>query len=155
MKRLAAALLAALVLLVSFDAAEDIDLSGLSFDQLVTLRERVNRAIWDTKEWKEVNVPAGVYEVGRDIPDGFWTVTAAGEFIYMFVTYCKSLDETGLGPNVLDKYAQRQLVTHDLIEAGSPLPASVNIRMRKGWFLITDAAVVITTGTGFPAPGFI
>lgn len=57
----------------------DFDLSGMSFDELVALKEQVNLAIWNSKEWQEVEVPQGIWEVGKDIPAGKWTVKACPE----------------------------------------------------------------------------
>lgn len=57
-------------------AAEDIDISGLSFDQLVALKERINLALFESDEWQEVVVPQGIWKVGKDIPAGKWTITA-------------------------------------------------------------------------------
>jgi len=67
----------ALVLLLSCACAEDIDLSGLSFDQLVALKQKVNQALWASDEFQEVSVPPGVWIGGEDIPVGRWTVTCS------------------------------------------------------------------------------
>lgn len=51
-----------------------IDLSELSFDELVELKDRINLAIWESEEWEEVTVPQGRWIVGEDIPAGKWTI---------------------------------------------------------------------------------
>lgn len=79
MKKFLACAVAA-VLFCSCAAAEDIDLSGLSFAQLVALRDRLNLAIWQSQEWQEVTVPQGIWKVGEDIPAGRWTVKCAADF---------------------------------------------------------------------------
>ena len=56
---------------------EKIDLSGLSYDELVALKDRINLAIWNSENWQEVTVPQGVWKVGEDIPAGTWTVRCA------------------------------------------------------------------------------
>lgn len=56
--------------------SEDIDLSALSFEQLVALKERINLALFSSDEWQEVVVPQGIWLVGKDIPAGKWTLTA-------------------------------------------------------------------------------
>ena len=53
---------------------ETIDLSGLNYDELVALKDRINLAIWNSEDWQEVIVPQGVWKVGEDIPAGTWTV---------------------------------------------------------------------------------
>lgn len=64
-------------LMVSYAAAEEIDLSGMTFDQLVALKNKINLAIWNSHEWQEVTVPQGVWIVGEDIPAGKWTIRCA------------------------------------------------------------------------------
>lgn len=77
MKRLICAILVLLIMnswTIGWAVAEDIDLSNLSFDQLVALKDRINLAIWNSDEWQEVVVPQGLWVVGEDIPAGHWTV---------------------------------------------------------------------------------
>lgn len=76
MKRIISILLV-LVLLIPCIAFADIDLSGMSYDELVALKDQINLAIWNSKEWQEVTVPQGVWKVGEDIPAGTWTVKCA------------------------------------------------------------------------------
>lgn len=76
MKKLICALLAVLML-CTLAAAEDIDLSGLSFQELAVLRNRCLYEMMQRDEWQEVTVPQGNYLVGRDIPAGTWLVRCA------------------------------------------------------------------------------
>ena len=55
-------------------ACAEYDLSSMSFDELISLREQLNLAIWNSKEWQKVEVPAGTYLIGKDIPAGHWTI---------------------------------------------------------------------------------
>ncbi len=68
--------LIAFCLAVSFVPAAfaEWDLSGMSFDELVALKDQINLAIWNSAEWQEVTVPQGVWQVGADIPAGKWTI---------------------------------------------------------------------------------
>ena len=67
-----------LVMVFSLSIAfADIDISGLSYEELVELKDKINLAIWNSKEWKEVEVPQGDWIVGEDIPVGKWTVKCA------------------------------------------------------------------------------
>jgi hypothetical protein len=59
-----------------YTAIAEIDLSGMSYNELVELKDRINKAIWDSEEWQEVTVPQGVYLAGEDIPVGHWTIEA-------------------------------------------------------------------------------
>ncbi len=56
---LAVILLTAFVFNVCVGYATDIDLSHMSFEDLVTLKDQINLAIWNSKEWQEVTVPQG------------------------------------------------------------------------------------------------
>lgn len=95
MKKLVALVLAMLLLYGS--AFAEIDLSGLTYDELVALKDRINLAMWESEEWQEVTVPIGVWKVGEDIPDGHWTIKAAPGQYYSWgsVKYGSKLDETG------------------------------------------------------------
>lgn len=66
----------ALVLALAPAAFAGVDLSGMSFDELVALRDQIDLAIWNSQEWQEVEVPQGLYKVGADIPAGKWTIRA-------------------------------------------------------------------------------
>lgn len=57
--------------------ADGIDISGMSYDELIKLQAEVNKAIWASDGWKEVEVPVGVFEVGKEIPAGKWTIKKA------------------------------------------------------------------------------
>ncbi len=80
MKRILALILtmAALAAIPLSAHAEEkkIDLSGLTYDELVELKDQINLAIWECDEWQEVEVPQGVWKVGEDIPVGHWTIKA-------------------------------------------------------------------------------
>ena len=53
------------------------DLSAMSFDELVSLSRKVSAEIMSRPEWKEVEVPVGVWTVGVDIPAGVYSVRPA------------------------------------------------------------------------------
>jgi hypothetical protein len=93
MKKFLAVLL--ILILTVAHAVSEVDLSGMSFDELVALREQLNLAIWNSQEWQEVEIPAGVWTIGKDIPAGHWKVSVP-EKEYTQVYYCKKLDETGM-----------------------------------------------------------
>lgn len=74
MKRLLTLIL--LVLMISCSAqAEGIDLGSLSFDELLSLQAQVNQALFNCAEWKEVEVPMGIWDIGKDIPAGRWELS--------------------------------------------------------------------------------
>ncbi len=63
-----------LLLALPIGVIADVDLSGMTFDELVALRDQLNLAIWNSAEWQEITVPQGIWEVGKDIPAGHWTI---------------------------------------------------------------------------------
>lgn len=76
MRKLFVLLLA--LLMIGTAVAEGIDLSSMSYEDLLELRQQVDAAIWASDGWQEVQVPAGVYVIGEDIPSGRWTVAPGG-----------------------------------------------------------------------------
>ena len=62
------------VFIVSSIACAEIDITNVTFDELLKARELITQAIWATDEWQEVEVPAGLYQIGVDIPAGYWTI---------------------------------------------------------------------------------
>ena len=101
MKKLLVCILIALMAFPAF--AEDIDLSGLSYAELVALKDRINLAMWQSEEWQEVTVPQGIWVVGEDIPAGTWTVRCAdvGRRNYLLksceLEWGDTLDDDGQG----------------------------------------------------------
>lgn len=91
-------LAAALILAITPAACAEWDLSGMSFNELVALKDQINLAIWNSDKWQEVEVPQGIYKVGSDIPAGKWTIKApAGG--YTVVKIGSQLDENGMDVN--------------------------------------------------------
>ena len=143
-----------LLLFFSISAAEAPDLSTMSFDELVQLREQLNLAIWNSQEWQEVTVPAGVYQVGVDIPAGHWTVSVKSESYFFNVYYFDMLDEAGLGPDYSGYLFMQQIASADLVEYDATCPMSVDINMQDGWYLRVDGYALFTPYAGKPDLGF-
>ena len=76
MKKLIAMFIA-LITALSVAYADIPDISGLSFNELLALRAEVNKAMMESDNYQEVTVPQGIYEVGKDIPAGSWTIRCA------------------------------------------------------------------------------
>lgn len=93
MKKLAC-LLAAIMMLFSVSLAE-VDLSGMSYAELVALKDKINLAMWNSQEWQEVTVPEGIWQIGVDIPVGHWQITATPKGSYISVDYGKTVNESG------------------------------------------------------------
>ena len=75
-KALSFVICAVLILSIAIVGYADFDLRGMSYDELVALKDQINLAIWNSAEWQEVEVPQGVWEVGADIPAGKWEIKA-------------------------------------------------------------------------------
>lgn len=67
---------------------------GYTFEQLQVEYLAILEAMWKTNEWQEVEVPAGVYQVGVEIPAGEWTLSSYDSFLVIIGT---KLDATKTG----------------------------------------------------------
>ena len=83
----------ALAMLLPTFALADVDLTGMSYDELVSLSKQVGIAIMHSDEFDSVTVPKGIWEVGVDIPEGNWIITPANQMC--MIVYGKSIDESG------------------------------------------------------------
>ena len=93
MKRLITAILILALALPAVALADLPDISGLSYEELLQLKEQINLAMWNSQKWQKVLVPKGVWEIGVDIPEGYWTMTPNGSHVGMYL-YCDTLDST-------------------------------------------------------------
>ena len=78
MKRVAMLVLA--LMLVGTVAPAEVDLSGMSYEEMVELRDQLDKAIWASDGWQYVQVPGGDYDVGVDIPAGRWTLVGVDSY---------------------------------------------------------------------------
>ena len=62
-----------------FQYSLDSDLSSMTFEELLSLRQQVDAALWASEGWQAVEVPQGDYLIGTDIPIGKWTVQLADD----------------------------------------------------------------------------
>ena len=152
MKKLLVFFLAAL-LICSAAAADPVDLSGMSYDELVALRDQLNLAIWNSQEWQEVTVPAGVWEIGVDIPAGHWTIRPLPGG-YVNVTYFDRLDEFGKGvaPGWLGWGGTLTARGENDITYGEP--TEVDLEMQEGMYFKCGQSVIFTPYAGKPDLGF-
>jgi hypothetical protein len=149
----------ALVLLPVVSLAELPDLSGLSFDELVQLREQVNLSLWQTDEWERVEVPAGVYKVGRDIPAGHWTITPAPES-FLSIWYGDILNDSGTdagyGWDGINGFVGT-FSTRTNEDGSWKNPSELHhldIVIVDGWYIKTSGTVYFSPYAGTPDLGF-
>ena len=86
-----------LILMLPVIALAD-DLSSMSFDDLLTLRQQITAEIMSRPEWKEVEVPTGIWIVGQDIPVGFYSIHPApgGAFLRIYTDKSKMIINQGI-----------------------------------------------------------
>lgn len=148
-------LLALILCTVPFASADTIDLSGLSYDELVALKEKIDIAIWNSKEWQEVEVPKGVWVVGEDIPAGKWTIKAA-DGITAFIFWGDMLDATGTSISYNAKVYESEYLyseTYRYYEKGEA--TTVTWDLKKGqYFIVEDGIALFTPYSGKPSLGF-
>ena len=143
--------------LFPFALAEDIDLSGMTLDELLVLRQRVQFAMVQTDEWQAVRVPVGVWEIGKDIPAGHWSITAASDTHYTWgtITYCDKLDAAGKGA---DRWGST-VYYHSQVKApdsdASVEATTIDLDCKEGTYVILEySAMIFTPYSGKPDLGF-
>ena len=134
-----------LMLLIPAFAFAEVDLTGMSYDDLVSLSKQVGMAIMQSDEFDSVTVPMGIWEVGVDIPEGTWIITP--EKSMCTVVYGSALDESGNDMNFFDRgnaYA-------DLYNSSE----SWRVKATKGnYFMVKYNNAVFTSDTGLTGLGF-
>lgn len=139
------------LLMIGTLASAEVDLSGMSFDELVALKDKINLAIWNCQEWQEVEVPSGVWRVGEDIPAGHWTISPSGD------NYCSfeigtELSETGKSIDLL----KSDYWYGDGVKKNSDSsPEQIDYEFKEGeYFIVDDYSVIFSPYTGKPSLGF-
>ena len=158
MKRIICILFVFALLFPVFSLADLPDISSLTYDELVQLKDKLNLAIWNSKEWQEVTVPAGIWEVGVDIPAGHWTVTP-GDYSVAF-WYGDKLNEgkTDVGRGWDYETGVSLFLSGRVDKDGnwkySEYQHQVSVDMKEGFYVKVDADVVFTPYSGKPDLGF-
>lgn len=147
------ALTAVLLLALAAPACADFDLSGLSLEELVALKDQLNLAIWQSEDWQEVEVPYGVWRVGEDIPAGHWTLTA-GDGCSLFLRIGTVLDSTGADLEYWDNSWLLRSHTRSSYDPAKDTE-SINLILSDGLYLtISEGSVIFTPYAGKPSLGF-
>ena len=127
MKKLLAFSLAAFLLFSC--ALADVDLSALSYDQLLDLQKAVTEEIMNRPEWKAVTVPAGQWKVGEDIPAGSYSI---------------SVEEKSL-VNVWKKapqdFSDNGMLFNEIIQPESPYGKMV---LETGWIVTNSKPIIFS-----------
>ena len=157
MKKFLSLLLVLCLLLPALAIAEVIDLSALSFDQLIQLRQRISQELTTRPEWKEVTVPQGVWEVGEDIPAGHWTISAV-KTANSKIIIGTALDNTGHDIDSWNSdfffWKRLKSSSYRYFDPVNDIE-SIDFELKDGMYVIVeDGPVVFSPFAGKPSLGF-
>ena len=130
------------------------DLSGLSFDELISLRDSINIALWNSDQWQEVTVPPGLWKIGEDIPAGHWTIRLGIEHGYSYVWYFEKPDEFGRPFAPMTKYVNQSLATEDFHAFSEEYIHEIDFDMKEGMYFYCENTTVFTPYSGKPSLQF-
>ena len=147
-------ILFALIMLPIISFADLPDLSGLSYDELVQLRDQINLAMWNSEEWQEVTVPPGLWKIGEDIPAGHWSIRLGVKHGYTYVWYFEQPDEFGRPFARMTKYVNQSLATEDFHAFNEEYIHETDFDMKDGWYFYCESTTIFTPYSGKPDLGF-
>ena len=156
MKKLITIILIMALILPAAALADLPDISGLTYDELVKLKDQINLAMWNSQEWQEVTVPIGVWKVGEDIPVGHWSISlspdASGRWAK--IIYCDKLDASGQ-----DAANRFDCDIYSYLDVAAPendrYAHVIDIDLQPNTYIIIgNGSVVFTPYSGKPGLGF-
>lgn len=134
-----------------------INLTAVTYEQLVSIKDQITLAIWNSKEWQEVEVPQGVWLVGEDIPAGHWTITCAGGS-YTWIKLGTALDESGrrIDPWKSSFYYGESVYNPNNSHFDRITDmTSIDLQLKNGTYVIIEYAnAIFTPYSGKPSFGF-
>lgn len=144
---------------VSAIAAEAaVDLSSMSYEELVALKDQINLAIWASADWQEVTVPMGIWKIGEDIPAGHWTIkpSETDDYSYCYIKYGSALDQTKKDIEWDDSYVYESIVSEKSKGYNAISDKSeCDFELVDGMYLIVDgSSTVFMPYSGKPSLGF-
>ena len=143
--------------------AEDIDLSGLTFEELAALRDRCLYEMYQREEWQEVTVPQGIWVVGKDIPAGTWTVKCADIgrdnvlMKYTIIEIGDKLDESKTSVDITSAYHLVTIHNQNNKYYKEGEITTYTFTVKEGYYIHIEEAfnmAVFMPYTGKPALGF-
>ena len=155
-KILAVALALALAMLIPSFAVADFDLAGMSYDELVALKDQINLAIWNSQEWQEVEVPKGIWIVGEDIPAGKWTIKHTDGVTATNVAWGDTLTDSGADLAYGTELREQEVLfdpDNKYYDKGDP--TEVTWELKDGQYIyVEDGIATFTPYSGKPSLGF-
>lgn len=97
-------ILVCLTLLCAVANADTIDLSGMTYDELVELVDEAQKMIMFSDYWQEVEVPQGEYVIGEEIPEGKWVITAFPTNVPIIEQFRKQTVSNMYGTGEVEEY---------------------------------------------------
>ena len=142
MKKKCILILTIVVLLSIFlsSAVAEINLSSLTYKELLMLRDQLSKELMTRPEWKEVTVPAGDWIVGKDIPAGVYSIIipkGGSNNVDRLVTSAAGVYVDGTNGN--DNNAGTYSYPVKTIEKA--LAMSNDIRIFSGTYLLADGVL--------------
>lgn len=125
------------------------NLSSLSFHDLSSLMEHINQEMMRREEWQEVFVPAGTYQVGKQIPAGHWMIACTPRN-YCYIDIGGALESNG--KEIVygsEGYYHIALTGTDSGISDRGYPAHVDLVLKDGMYIsIEHAGAFFTPYTG-------
>lgn len=131
-------------------AFADIDLSGLTFEELVALRSQIQLEMMARDDWQSVTVPVGLWQIGVDIPVGHYSFKAIPDysgFLDISIAYGDVLNDTKTDLDAFKSsfYAARSFDQYK---------TDFDLDLQTGYVMIKNGPVIFTPYTGKPDLGF-
>ena len=122
-------------------SAQNFDLSQFSYSELQSIVTQATKEMMSRSEFQAVEVPLGVYQVGKEIPAGQWTVTKADKAWMSEVETGSTLKEDHNGIDMWGSGYNSSVLSDD-----NP---SRTINLVDGYYVeISMGAVIFSTPTG-------
>lgn len=132
------------------------DMSQFSFEVLVQVQQEVAKELTKRPEWREVTVPQGVWEVGKDIPAGHWLISAyPGTYARVTVGDTLNVSQKTVSWNSAFFYTANVVSPeYRSFKEHSDQP-SFDIELKAGLYVVVEhGSVVFSPFIGKPLLGF-
>lgn len=142
MRKVIALIMSILMIILASVAVADVDISNLSYEELVALVNEAQMLMMKSDKWQVVDVPPGTYLVGKDIPAGQWQLSVYDES-YVDFEIGTAIKDNG----EIDYMACYQDYKHITLKGKRCVlysegdTTTYSIELKDGWY------VVITTGS--------
>lgn len=125
---------------LSGSALAEIELSGMSWSDLLDLHRKINLELFKRDEWQQVQVPTGMYKIGSDIPAGKWTIKPIdGHTAYVHW----GVGTTSGGVEIDDRYVYEQITSPSDSYSKYNKVESVTWDLTDGTYLLIENSPVM------------